>query len=99
MRPSAAPLAVAALLALAVLAPVATAVEAAPAPAGPYPPPLCIICVIVTQIVIPCVAAEANQDVFDNGDGCVIVNNAQHAVDCLVRSVEAQLGLGQPCPA
>jgi hypothetical protein len=68
------PLAVAGLLALAVLAPVASA-----GPTGPQPPP-CIICVIVFGIIVPCVVAEAQQDVLNSGDGCVIVNAQQDCV-------------------
>jgi hypothetical protein len=88
------PLAVAGLLAL-------TAAVAPLAVAGVdyVPPPICLICIIITQIVIPCAVAEVNQDVFDNGDGCVIVNSVQHALDCDVRGVEATIGLGQPCTA
>jgi hypothetical protein len=110
------PLAVAGLLALAVFAPVAAA-----GPTGPQPPP-CIICVIIFGIVVPCLVAEAQQDVLNSGDGCVIVNaqqdcvqaevdqdafnsgdgcayvnSQQSSLECRVRSVEAQVGLAQPC--
>lgn len=44
-----------------------------------------------------CVVDEADQDVFNAGDGCDYVNWRQHDVDCQADHVEGLVGLGDGC--
>src|ERR1051326_27836 len=61
------------LAALSLLVPTAAAVW--------QPPPICPACTAIAAIAVQCANAEAQQQVFANGDGCAIVDQQRDCVE------------------